>query len=128
MLAARALNVQRIAARRGFATAVTDAPHGVKVAALDFGQPSSAVTIVAKAGSRFQSKEGVANALKNFAFKVSIMCLFFCDSSLMLPSPLFIFFLFIFSASLISGRALRNARLLEPFGRPSSMVDYYPQA
>jgi hypothetical protein len=73
MLSARALTVQRIAARRTFATAVTDAPHGVKVAALDFGQPSSAVTIVAKAGSRFQNKEGVANALKNFAFKVSIM-------------------------------------------------------
>ncbi len=74
MLSARALTVQRIAARRSFATAVTtDAPHGIKVAAVDFGQPTSAVTIVAKAGSRFQSKEGVANALKNFAFKVSVV-------------------------------------------------------
>jgi len=69
MLSARALTVQRIAARRSFATAVTDAAHGVKVAALDFGQPASAVTVVTKAGSRFQNKEGVANVLKNFAFK-----------------------------------------------------------
>jgi hypothetical protein len=68
MLAARAStrNASRIA--RSFATVVDTA--GVKVAALDYGQPTSAVTFLVKAGSRFESKPGVAHALKNFAFKV----------------------------------------------------------
>lgn len=67
MLAARAStrNASRIA--RSFATVVDTA--GVKVAALDYGQPTSAVTFLVKAGSRFESKPGVAHALKNFAFK-----------------------------------------------------------
>jgi len=65
MLAAR---IQRLA--RSFAT-VADAT-GVKVAAFDAGQPTASVTLLVKAGSRYQSKDGVANALKNFAFKVSI--------------------------------------------------------
>ncbi|GLB44452.1 putative ubiquinol-cytochrome C reductase complex core protein 2 [Lyophyllum shimeji] len=68
MLAARvstARNAQRLA--RSFATAVDSA--GVKVAAVDRNQPTSAVTILVKAGSRFETKPGVANALKNFAFK-----------------------------------------------------------
>ncbi|KAF9446857.1 LuxS/MPP-like metallohydrolase [Macrolepiota fuliginosa MF-IS2] len=72
MLSARALNLQRITASsssRTFATAVADAASGVRVAAVDFGQPTSAVTVLVKAGSRFQNKEGVANVLKNFAFK-----------------------------------------------------------
>ncbi|KAF8056041.1 Metalloenzyme, LuxS/M16 peptidase-like protein [Lyophyllum atratum] len=60
-----ARNAQRIA--RSFATVVDSA--GVKVAAVDRNQPTSAVTILVKAGSRFESKPGVANALKNFAFK-----------------------------------------------------------
>ncbi|KAF8994875.1 ubiquinol-cytochrome C reductase complex core protein 2 [Cyathus striatus] len=69
MLAARASasrNVQRIA-KRSLAT-VADAT-GIKVAAVDHGQPTTAVTLLVKAGSRFQSKEGVAHALKNFSFK-----------------------------------------------------------
>lgn len=70
MLYARALNIQRIAARRSFATVVADAANGVKVAAVDFGQPTSGVTVLVKAGSRYQTKEGLANTLKNFAFKV----------------------------------------------------------
>jgi len=68
MLAARASttrNVQRIV--RSFATVVDSA--GLRVAAVDHNQPTSAVTILVKAGSRFESKPGVANALKNFAFK-----------------------------------------------------------
>ncbi|KAF9458131.1 Metalloenzyme, LuxS/M16 peptidase-like protein [Collybia nuda] len=68
MLAARAStvrNVQRLG--RSFATVVDSA--GLKVAAIDHNQPTSAVTILVKAGSRFESKPGVANALKNFAFK-----------------------------------------------------------
>lgn len=69
MLAARAStrNASRIV--RNFATVADTA--GVKVAALDYGQPTSAVTFLVKAGSRFESKPGVAHALKNFAFKVS---------------------------------------------------------
>ncbi|KAF9472629.1 LuxS/MPP-like metallohydrolase [Pholiota conissans] len=58
-------NVRRIA--RSFATVVDTA--GVKVAAIDQNQPTSSVTLFVKAGSRFEPKEGVANALKNFAFK-----------------------------------------------------------
>lgn len=68
MLAARAStrNASRIV--RNFATVVESA--GVKVAAVDHGQPTSAVTFLVKAGSRFETKPGVAHALKNFAFKV----------------------------------------------------------
>ncbi|TFK19647.1 ubiquinol-cytochrome C reductase complex core protein 2 [Coprinopsis marcescibilis] len=69
MFAARvsaARNVQRIA-RRSFATVVESS--GVKVAAVDNGGPTSSLTVLVKAGSRYQPKEGVANALKNFAFK-----------------------------------------------------------
>lgn len=67
MLAARARNVQRLA--RSFATVVDTT--GVKIAAVDNNQATSSVTVLVKAGSRFESKAGVANALKNFAFKVS---------------------------------------------------------
>ena len=68
MLAARAStrNASRIA--RSFATVVDTV--GVKVAAVDYGQPTSSVTFLIKAGSRFENKPGVAHALKNFAFKV----------------------------------------------------------
>lgn len=71
MLAARAStrNVQRIA--RSFATVVDTA--GLKVAAVDTNQPTSSVTFLVKAGSRFETKPGVAHALKNFAFKVCIV-------------------------------------------------------
>lgn len=69
MLAARASAVRsasRIA--RSFATVVDTA--GVKVAAIDNGEPTSSVTFLVKAGSRFENKPGVAHALQNFAFKV----------------------------------------------------------
>ncbi|OJA20781.1 hypothetical protein AZE42_07017 [Rhizopogon vesiculosus] len=52
---------------RSFATVVDSA--GVKVAAVDNGQPTAAVTFLVKAGSRYEPKPGVAHALKNFAFK-----------------------------------------------------------
>ncbi|GBE86851.1 Cytochrome b-c1 complex subunit 2, mitochondrial [Sparassis crispa] len=68
MLAARASAV-RSASRlaRNFASVVDTA--GVKVAAVDNGEPTSAVTFLIKAGSRFETKPGVAHALKGFAFK-----------------------------------------------------------
>ncbi|KAG9092006.1 ubiquinol-cytochrome c reductase core subunit 1 [Ceratobasidium sp. 370] len=53
---------------RSFATAV-DA-GGLKVAAVDNGQPISAVTVLVKAGSRYEPQQGAAHLLKNFAFKL----------------------------------------------------------
>ena len=61
------------ASKRGFAT-VVDAASGFKVAAIDNGQPSSSVTVLLKAGSRYESKPGVAHVLSNFAFKVCFPC------------------------------------------------------
>ncbi|KAJ7066734.1 Metalloenzyme, LuxS/M16 peptidase-like protein [Mycena amicta] len=54
-------------ARRFFATVVDNA--GLKVASIESNQPTVSVTVLAKAGPRYQSKAGVAHALKNFAFK-----------------------------------------------------------
>jgi hypothetical protein len=73
MLATRASsrNVQRIA--RSFATVVDSA--GVKVAAIDNNQPTSSITFLVKAGSRYEPKAGVAHGLKNFAFKVCMLSL-----------------------------------------------------
>ncbi|PSR87014.1 hypothetical protein PHLCEN_2v5272 [Hermanssonia centrifuga] len=68
MLAVRA-SAARSASRltRNFATVVDAA--GVKVAAVDNGEPTSSVTFLFKAGSRFENKPGVAHALQNFAYK-----------------------------------------------------------
>ena len=72
MLAARASaarSASRIArSARRFATVVDSA--GVKVAAADNGEPTTAVTFLVKAGSRYEPKPGVAHALKNYAIKV----------------------------------------------------------
>ena len=57
---------------RGFAT-VVDAAGGAKVAAVDNGQPTSSVTVLLKAGSRYEQKPGVAHVLSNFAFKVRVL-------------------------------------------------------
>ncbi|KIY69346.1 LuxS/MPP-like metallohydrolase [Cylindrobasidium torrendii FP15055 ss-10] len=54
---------------RSFATVVDSA--GYKVASFDANQPTSSVTFLVKGGSRFETKPGVAHALKNFAFKSS---------------------------------------------------------
>ncbi|TFY75146.1 hypothetical protein EWM64_g8868 [Hericium alpestre] len=53
---------------RNFAT-VVDAAGGARVAAVDHGQPNSSVTVLLKAGSRYEPKPGVAHVLSNFAFK-----------------------------------------------------------
>lgn len=53
---------------RKFATVVE--ASGLKVAAVDNGQPTASVTVLVKAGPRHESKAGVAHALKNYAFKV----------------------------------------------------------
>lgn len=57
--------VQRLG--RSFASVVDNS--GVKVAAVESNQPTSSITFLVKAGSRFEPKPGVAHALKNFAFK-----------------------------------------------------------
>ncbi|KAG5220366.1 QCR2, of the ubiquinol cytochrome-c reductase complex [Salix suchowensis] len=63
--ASAARSISRLA--RSYATAIDTA--GLKVAAVDPSQPTAAVTVVVKAGSRYETKPGVAHALKNFAFK-----------------------------------------------------------
>ena len=68
MLVARASTAKRLA--RSFATVVDSKTSGIKVAAIDNGQPTTAVTFLVKAGSRYEPSPGVAHALKNFAFKV----------------------------------------------------------
>jgi len=54
---------------RSFATAVE--AGGLKVAAVDHGQPTAAVTLLVKAGSRYETQQGAAHLLKNFAFKAT---------------------------------------------------------
>ncbi|EKM52276.1 uncharacterized protein PHACADRAFT_260537 [Phanerochaete carnosa HHB-10118-sp] len=67
MLAARTSASRATRAVRNFATVVDAA--GVKIAAADNGEPTSTVTFLVKAGSRYQNKPGIAHALTNFAFK-----------------------------------------------------------
>jgi ubiquinol-cytochrome c reductase core subunit 2 len=59
------------ALKRGYAT-ISDAA-GVKVAGIEGAAPpgTMSVTVVVKAGSRFETKPGVAHVLKNFAYKVN---------------------------------------------------------
>jgi len=56
--------------KRAYAT-VADA-SGVKVAGVESAAPAatSSVTVVVKAGSRYETKPGAAHVLKSFAFKV----------------------------------------------------------
>jgi ubiquinol-cytochrome c reductase core subunit 2 len=81
MLATRSQTLRSVltrstAASRTYATSVnvTDSA-GVKVAGIDVGQPTTSISVVVKAGSRYETLPGVAHALKNFAFKVSCSCL-----------------------------------------------------
>ena len=75
MLAARASaarSASRIARNaRRFATVIDSA--GVKVAAADNGEPTTAVTFLVKAGSRYEATTpGGAHVLQNFAYKVRL--------------------------------------------------------
>lgn len=59
-------------ARRSYAT-VAEA-SGVKVAGIDSGvlpAATTSITVVVKAGARYETQPGVAHVLKSFAFKVS---------------------------------------------------------
>ncbi|BGP14442.1 ubiquinol-cytochrome c reductase core subunit 1 [Rhodosporidiobolus nylandii] len=60
---------------RGYATpssvfAVQDV-NGVKVASVDEGAPTAAISVVVKAGSRYEPAPGVAHVLKNSLFKAN---------------------------------------------------------
>lgn len=67
-----ARNMQRTAARSFATAAAASSASGVRVAAVEggVGGRTGSLTVLVKAGSRYEPKEGVANALKNFAFKV----------------------------------------------------------
>jgi predicted Zn-dependent peptidase len=65
------------ALRRSYATAanVSEAA-GVKVLGIDNGlrPATSSVSVIVKAGSRYEPAPGVAHVLKNFVFKVRVAC------------------------------------------------------
>lgn len=99
----RAARLASQSSRRSFAT-VVDAAGGVKVAALDNGQPISTVTVLLKAGSRYEQKPGLAHVLSNFAFKVRPIRLYTSNCILI---------------SAMNYRALGSARHWAPFVRPN---------
>lgn len=78
--APRALQKQCVAAsRRGMASAATPGlPYdvseavGVKFANSETAGPTSALALVAKAGTRYQPLPGYSDALEQFAFKVGL--------------------------------------------------------
>lgn len=53
-----------------FSVSSSAGSSGIKVATLDEGLPTSAVTVAVRAGSRFEPLPGLAHVLKNFVFKV----------------------------------------------------------
>ncbi|KAB5593745.1 Ubiquinol-cytochrome C reductase complex core protein [Ceratobasidium theobromae] len=65
---ARSTRTMLRAAVRSYATVVDSA--GLKVAAVDNGQPTASITLLVKAGSRYETTRGSAQLLKNFSFKV----------------------------------------------------------
>lgn len=70
MLAARVATRRLSRCSRSFATAVDAA--GYKVVTVDNGQPTASITVLANAGTRFETKPGVAHVLKNYSYKVSL--------------------------------------------------------
>jgi ubiquinol-cytochrome c reductase core subunit 2 len=70
------LRATRTQARRGYATAVTSG-SGYKLAASNFGQATASLSLVLKAGTRYETKPGVASVLKGYAFKVSVIITFY---------------------------------------------------
>lgn len=66
------LRAARVQARRGYATAIGN-ENGYKIAASNFGQATASLSLVLKAGTRYETKPGVASILKGYAFKVRVM-------------------------------------------------------
>lgn len=48
---------------------VSSTSSGIKVATIDEGAPTSAITVALKAGSRYEALPGLSHVLKNFVFK-----------------------------------------------------------
>jgi hypothetical protein len=102
MLAARASgrHISRSASlkcgSRKFATVVESG--GFKVAAVDNNQPTSSVTVLVKAGSRYEpvGAAGVAHGLKGFAFRVRSYLSFIQSSFCLLHPSMFIAILFLY--------------------------------
>jgi ubiquinol-cytochrome c reductase core subunit 2 len=59
--------------RRGASTSasVSQLSPNIKVAAVEDGAYTASLSVILKAGSRYETAAGVANVLKNSAFKVS---------------------------------------------------------
>lgn len=68
VLQQRGYAVQAAAQTADFSVSSTQ--EGIKVATLDEGLPTSAITVAVKAGSRYESQPGLSHVLKNFVFKV----------------------------------------------------------
>lgn len=51
---------------------VSSGPSGIKLASIDDGSPTSAITVAVKAGPRYEPAPGLAHVLKNFVFKVIV--------------------------------------------------------
>ena len=49
---------------------VSSTSSGIRLATLDEGLPTSAITVAVKAGARYESQPGLSHVLKNFVFKV----------------------------------------------------------
>jgi len=62
------LRAARAQARRSYATAISSG-NGFKIAASDFGQATASISLVLKAGTRYETKPGVASVFKGYAFK-----------------------------------------------------------
>ena len=116
MLATRASTAKRLA--RSFATVVDSKVSGIKVSAIDNGQPTTAVTFLVRAGSRYESSPGVAHALKNFAFKVCSTFFFFFFDFYSGSAVLFTKI----SLQYLPCRAQRSGRRSVLYGRVNSMV------
>lgn len=44
---------------------------GIKIASVDDGAPTGAISVIVKGGSRFETSPGLSHVLKNSLFKVS---------------------------------------------------------
>jgi predicted Zn-dependent peptidase len=66
----RTSQTARLATRQARRYATTVDAGGVRVATMEPNAPTASLTLLLKAGTRYETKAGQANALKHFAFKV----------------------------------------------------------
>lgn len=65
----RLVKSPQLASRASYASAAIKSVDCIKVLAQDSGAPTSTLALIAKAGSRYETKFGLSHHLKNFAFK-----------------------------------------------------------